>query len=184
LLLLLRLVLLILLALLILLLLLISRPRKGRISIILPMSRLTCALLLHRISGALLLTSGSTITPATTGRACSLPGRHILAGILAADILVSLACTLLNYRLLFGNCRIIHLDLLVPAARGHTCGTPGAWMQGRGLALRPCVGTSHRRNVLGCTGTWVCLLKGLLLLGRFRQKMIKPGLLLTQCFAG
>jgi hypothetical protein len=72
------LVLLILLALLILLLLLllISRPRKGGISIIFPMSQLTCALLLHRISGALLLTLGSTVTPTTTGRACSLPGRH------------------------------------------------------------------------------------------------------------
>jgi hypothetical protein len=95
-----RLVLLILLALLVLLLLLllISHPRKGRISIIFPMSRLTCALLLHRIFGALLLTPGSTVTPATTGRACSLPGRHILAGILVADILVSLADILLNYR--------------------------------------------------------------------------------------
>jgi hypothetical protein len=186
-----RLVLLILLALLVLLLLLllISRPRKGGISIIFPMSWLTCALLLYRIPGALLLTPGNTVTPATTGRACSLPGRHILAGILAADILaadilVSLAGTLLNYRLFSGNCRIIHLDLLVPAARGHTSGTPGAWMQGRSLALRPRAGTSHRRNVLGCPGTWVCLLKGLLLLGSFGQKMVKPGLLLTQCFAG
>jgi hypothetical protein len=120
---------------LLLLLLLISRPRKGRISIIFPMSWLTCALLLHRISGALLLTPGSTVTPATTGRACSLPGRHILAGILVADILVSFAGTLLNSCLFSGNCRIIHLDLLVPAARGHTFGTPGAWMRGRGLAL-------------------------------------------------
>jgi hypothetical protein len=85
-----RLVLLILLALLILLLL-ISRPRKGGISIIFTMSRLTRALLLPRISGALLLTPGCTVTPATSGRACSLPGRHILAGLLAADILVSLA---------------------------------------------------------------------------------------------
>jgi hypothetical protein len=89
-----RLVLLILLALLVLLLLLlllISRPHKGGIFIIFPMSRLTCALLLHRISSALLLTPGSTVTPATTGRACSLPDRHILAGILVADILVSFA---------------------------------------------------------------------------------------------
>jgi hypothetical protein len=183
------LVLLILLALLILLLLLllllpISHPRKGGISIIFPMSWLTCTLLLHHISGALLLTPGSTVTLATTGRACSLLGRHILAGILAADILVSLAGTLLNYRLLSGDCRIIHLDLLVPAARGHTSGTPGAWMRGRSLALRPCTGTSHRSNVLGCPGTWVCLLKGLLLLCSFRQKIVKPGLLLTQCFAG
>jgi hypothetical protein len=177
-----RLVLLILLALLILLL--ISRPRKGGISIIFTMSRLTRALLLHRMSGALLLTPGSTVTPAATCRACSLPGRHILTGLLDADILVSLAGTLLNYCLLSGNCRIIHLDLLVPAPRGHTSGTPGAWMQGRSLALRPRAGTSHRRNVLGCTGIWVCLLKGLLLLSSFRQKMVKPGLLLTQCFAG
>jgi hypothetical protein len=124
-----RLVLLILLALLVLLLL-ISRPRKGGISIIFPMSQLTCALLLHRISGALLLTPGSTVTPATTGRACSLPGRHILADILVADILVSFAGILLNYHLFSGNCRIIHLDLLVPEARGHTSGTPGAWMRG------------------------------------------------------
>jgi hypothetical protein len=118
-----QLVLLVLLALLILLLLLllISRPGKGGIPIIFPMSRLTWALL---------LTPGCTITPATTGRACSLPGRHILASHLAADILVSLAGTLQNYRLLSGDCRIIHLDLLVPAARGHTSGTPGAWMRG------------------------------------------------------
>jgi hypothetical protein len=62
------LVLLILLALLILLLLLlISRPRKGEISIIFSMSQLTYAFLLHHISGALLLTPGSTVTPATTG---------------------------------------------------------------------------------------------------------------------
>jgi hypothetical protein len=138
------LVLLILLALLILLLLLlISCPRKGGISIIFPMSRLTYALLLHRISGALLLMPGSTVTPATTGRACSLSGRHILAGLLAADILVSLAGTLLNYRLLFGDYRIIHLDLLVPAAIGYTSSTLGAWMRGRSLALRPRAGTSH-----------------------------------------
>jgi hypothetical protein len=127
-----RLVLLILLALLVLLLLrlLISYPRKGGISIIFLMSRLTCALLLHRISGALLLTPGSTVTPATTGRARSLPGRHILASILVANILVALAGIPLNNCLLFGDCRIIHLDLLVPAARGHTSGTPGAWMRG------------------------------------------------------
>jgi hypothetical protein len=64
-----RLVLLTLLALLVLLLLLllISRPRKGKISIIFSMSRLTYALLLHRTSGALLLTPGSTVTPATIG---------------------------------------------------------------------------------------------------------------------
>jgi hypothetical protein len=181
-----RLVLLILLALLVLLLLrlLISRPRKGRISIIFPMSWLICALLLHRISGALLLTPGSTVTLATTGQACSLPGRHILAGILVADILVALAGIPLNNCLFSSDCRIIHLDLLVPATRGHTSGTPRAWMRGRGLAPRPHAGTSHRCNVLGCAGTWVCLLKGLLLLGSFRQKLVKPGLLLTQYFAG
>jgi hypothetical protein len=94
------------------------------------MSRLTCNLLLRCTSGALLLTPGCTITPATTGRACSLPGRHILAGFLAADILVSLAGTLLNHCLLSGDCWIIHLDLLVPAARGHTSGTPSAGMLG------------------------------------------------------
>jgi hypothetical protein len=125
-----RLVLLVLLTLLILLLLLISRPGKGGIPIIFPMSRLTCALLLRRTSSALLLTLGCTITPATTGRAYSLPGRHILASLLAADILVSLAGTLLNYCLLYGDCRIIHLDLLVPVPRGHTSDTPGAWMRG------------------------------------------------------
>jgi hypothetical protein len=126
------LVLLILLALvvLLLLLLLISRSREGGISIIFSMSRLTCALLLHRISGALLLTPGSTVTPATTGQACSLPGRHILAGILVANILVNFAGILLNYRLLSGDRRIIHLDLLIPAVRGHTSSTPGAWMRG------------------------------------------------------
>jgi hypothetical protein len=126
------LVLLILLALLVLLLLLllISHPRKGGTSIIFPMSQLTSALLLHHISDALLLTPSSTVTPATTGQACSLPGRHILAGILVADILVSFAGILLNYHLFFGNRWIIHLDLLVPAARGHTSGTPGAWMRG------------------------------------------------------
>jgi hypothetical protein len=140
-----RLVLLILLALLVplLLLLLISRPRMGGISIIFPMSRLTSALLLHRISGALLLMPGSTVTLATTGRVRSLPGRHILTGILVADILVSFAGILLDYRLFFGNRRIIHLDLLVPAARSHTSGMPGAGMRGRGLAPRPHAGTSH-----------------------------------------
>jgi hypothetical protein len=127
-----RLVLLILLALLVLLLLLllISRPHKGRISIIFPMSRLTSSLLLHRIPGALLLTPGSTVTPVTTGRAHSLPSRHILANILVADILVSFAGILLNYHLFSGNRRIIHLDLLVPAARSHTSGMPSAGMQG------------------------------------------------------
>jgi hypothetical protein len=167
-----------------LMLLLISHPGEGGIPIVLSMTRLTCALLLRCTSGALLLTPGCTVTPATTGRDCPLPGRHILASTLAAGILISLAGTLLNYCLLSGNCRIVHLNLLVPAARGHTSGTPGAWMRGRSLAPRPCTGTSYRRNVLGCPGTWVCLLKGLLLLSSFRQKMVKPGLLLMQCFAG
>jgi hypothetical protein len=134
-----RLALLILLVLLILLtlliLLLISRPCQGRISIIFTVSRLTRALLLHRTSGALLLAPSCTVTPAPTGRSCSLPGWHILDGILAADILVSMAGTSLHRRLLSGDCRIIHLDLLVPAARGYTSGTPGAWMRGRSLAL-------------------------------------------------
>jgi hypothetical protein len=181
-----QLVLLILLALLVLLLLglLISRPREGGIAIIFPVSRLTTPLLLHRISGALLLASGCTVTPATTGRACSLPGRHILVGILVADILVTLAGILLNNCLFSGDCRIIHLDLLVPAARSHTPGTSGAGMRGRGLAPRPRAGTSHRCNVLGCSGTWIRLLKGLLLLGSFRQKMVKLSLLLMQCFTG
>jgi hypothetical protein len=76
-----------LLVLLLLLLLLISCPRKGGIFIIFPMFRLTCALLLHRTSGALLLSPGSTVTPATTGRACSLPGRHILAAFLLPTFL-------------------------------------------------------------------------------------------------
>jgi hypothetical protein len=103
---------------------------QGRISIIFPMSRLACSLLLHSISGALLLTPGSTVISATTGRACSFPGRHILAGTLVADILATLTGIPLNNCLLFSNCRIIHLDLLVPAARDHTSGTPGAWMRG------------------------------------------------------
>jgi hypothetical protein len=167
-----------------LVLLLISRPSKGGIPIIIPMSRLTCTLLLHCPSGALLLPPGGTVTPASTGRACFMAGRHTLAGLLAADILVSLADILLHHRLLAGDSRIVHLDLLVPAARGHTSGTPGAGMRGRGLALRPRTGTSHRHNVLGCPGTWIRRLKGLLLLGSFRQKLVKPGLLLTQCFAG
>jgi hypothetical protein len=113
-----------------LILLLISRPCQGGISIIFTVSRLTRTLLLHRMSDALLLTPGCTVTPAPTGRNCSLPSWHILAGFLAADILVSLAGTLLQHRLLSGDCRIIHLDLLVPAARGHTSGTPSAWMRG------------------------------------------------------
>jgi hypothetical protein len=165
-----RLVLHILLVLLVLLLLrlLISRPRKGGISIIFPMSRLASSLLLHRISGALLLTPASTVIPASSGRACSLPGRNILADTLVADILVTLAGILLNHRLFFGDCRIIHLDLLVPVAEGHTSGTPSAWMWGRGCAPRPRAGTSHRRNILRCVGTWIRLLKGLLLLGSFR----------------
>jgi hypothetical protein len=168
---------------LLLLRLLISRPPKGGISIIFSMSRLARPLLLHSISGALLLTLGSTVIPATSSRACSLPGRHILAGTLVADIFVTLAGIPLNNSLLPGDCQIIHLDLLVPAARGYTSGTPGAWMRGRGLAPRPRTGTSHRRNVLRCAGTWIRLLKGLLLLGSFRQNLVKPGLLLTQCFA-
>jgi hypothetical protein len=167
-----------------LMLLLISRPGKGGIAVILSMSRMACTLLLRCTSNALLLTTGCTVTPATTCRDCSLPGRHILASTLVADIFVCLAGTLLNYCLLSGDCRIIHLNLLVPAARGHTSGTPGTWMRGRSLAPRSCAGTSYRRNVLGCPGTWVCLLKGLLLLSSFRQKMVKPGLLLMQCFAG
>jgi hypothetical protein len=113
-----------------LILLLVSRPGQDGISIIFTMSRLTRTLLLHRMPGALLLSPGCTDTPAPTGRHYSLPDRHILAGFLAADILVSLAGTLLHHRLLSGNCRIIHLDLLVPTARGHTSGTPGARMRG------------------------------------------------------
>jgi hypothetical protein len=63
------LVLLILLILLILLLLrlLISRPRKGGIPIIFPMSRLTSSLMLHHISGTLLLMPGHVVILATTG---------------------------------------------------------------------------------------------------------------------
>jgi hypothetical protein len=130
-----RLVLLILLTLwallvLLLLLLLISHPRKDGIPIILLMSRLACTLLLRRTSGALLLAPGCAITPATTGRACSLAGRHILAGMLVADILVGLAGILLDNCLLSGDCRIIHLDLLVPASRSHTSGTLSAGMRG------------------------------------------------------
>jgi hypothetical protein len=117
-----------------LVLLLISRPGKGRIAVILSMSRLTRTLLLRCTSGALLLTPGCTVTPATTGRDCFLPGQHILDNTLAADIFVSLAGTLLHCCLLSGDCRIIHLNLLVPAARGHTSGTPGARMRGRSLA--------------------------------------------------
>jgi hypothetical protein len=140
-----RLVLHILLVLLVLLLLrlLISRPRKGGITIIFPMSRLASSLLLHRISGALLLTPGSTVILATTGQARSLPGQNILADTFLADIPVTLTGIPLNHRLLSGDCQIIHLDLLVPAARGHTSDTPGTWMRGRGLALRPRAGTSH-----------------------------------------
>jgi hypothetical protein len=43
---------------------------------------------------------------------------------------VTLTGISLRHRLLSGDCRIIHLDLLVPAARGHTFGTPGAMMRG------------------------------------------------------
>jgi hypothetical protein len=123
-----RLILLIVLALLVLLL--ISHPNKGGVTIICPMSQLTCTLVSRCTSGTLLLMPSSTVISATTGRRYSLSGRHTLACPLAADILVSLAGTLLNYRLLFGDCRIIHLDLLVRTARGHTSGTPGAWMRG------------------------------------------------------
>jgi hypothetical protein len=90
-----RLTLLTLLALLILLL--ISCPGKGKIPIIISISRLTCTLLLRCTSGALLLTPDCTVTSASSGRTCSLPGRHILTGLLAADILASLAGTLLNH---------------------------------------------------------------------------------------
>jgi hypothetical protein len=61
-------------------------------------------LLLHHIPGALLLTPGGTVILATTGRACSLPGRNILAGTLVANILVTLAGILLNHRLFPGDC--------------------------------------------------------------------------------
>jgi hypothetical protein len=47
---------------------------------------------------------------------------------------ITLAGICLHHRLLSGDCRIIHLDLLVPAARGYTSGTPGVMMRGRGLA--------------------------------------------------
>jgi hypothetical protein len=87
-----------------LVLLLVSRPGKGGIPIIIPMSRLTCTSLLRSTSGALLLTPGCTVTLATTGRTCSLPGRHILTGLFAADIFVSLAGTLLNHWFLSGDC--------------------------------------------------------------------------------
>jgi hypothetical protein len=97
---------------------------------------------------------------------------------------VTLAGICLHHRLLSSDCRIIHLDLLVPAARGYTSGTPGVMMRGRGLAPRPHAGTTHRRNVLRCVDTWIRPLKGLLLLTSFRQKMVKTDLLLTQCFAG
>jgi hypothetical protein len=158
-----------LLALLLLLLLLISRPRKGGIFIVITMSRLTGTLLLRRIPGALLLTPGSSITPATTGQTCPSPGRHILASMHVADILVALADILLNNSLLSGNGKIINLNLLVLASGSHTSSTPSAGMRGRGFAPQPRVGTYDRRNILGCPGTWVCLLKGLLLLGSFRQ---------------
>jgi hypothetical protein len=82
-----QLVLLTLLALLVLqLLLLISRPRKGRISIIFSMPRLTCALLLHRTSGALLLTPGSTVTrPPPADRASCPAGTFWLPTFLSAS---------------------------------------------------------------------------------------------------
>jgi hypothetical protein len=116
--------------LLLLLRLLISHPRKGGIPIIFLMSRLTSSLMLHNIPGALLLMPGYVVIPATTNRACSLPGRRILASTPIADIPVTLADISLRHRLLSGDCRIIHLDLLVPVARGYTSNTLGAWMRG------------------------------------------------------
>jgi hypothetical protein len=118
--------------------LLISRPSKGGISIIFPMSRLASSLLLHRISGALLLMPRHVIIPATTGRVCSLLGRSILAGTLVVDIPVTLTGIPLSHRLLFSDCRIIHLDLLVPAARGHTSGTPGVGVLDTGVSRSTC----------------------------------------------
>jgi hypothetical protein len=73
---------------------------------------------------------GNVVIPATSSRACSLPGRTVLADTLVADILVTLTGISLRHRLLSGDCRIIHLDLLVPAAKGYTSGTPGAAMRG------------------------------------------------------
>jgi hypothetical protein len=176
---------------LLLLRLLVSYPRKGRIPIIFSMSRLASSWMLHHVPDTLLLLMlnlcqipGKVIIPATTSRACSLPGRIVLAGTLVADMPVTLAGIFLRHRLLSGDCRIIHLDLLILAARGYTSGTPGVMMRGRGLAPRPHTGTTHRRNVLGCADTWVRPIKGLLLLTCFRQKMVEPGLLLTQCFTG
>jgi hypothetical protein len=43
---------------------------------------------------------------------------------------VTLAGISLCHRLLSGDCRIIHLDMLVPAAKGYTSGMPGIMMRG------------------------------------------------------
>jgi hypothetical protein len=101
-----RLVLYILLVLLVLLLLrlLISRPRKGRISIIFAMSRLASSLLLHCISGALLLSLGSTVILATTGQACPLPDQNILVRTFVANIPVTSIGIRLNHRLFSSDC--------------------------------------------------------------------------------
>jgi hypothetical protein len=85
---------------------------------------------------------------ATTSRAGSLPGRILLAGILVADMRVTLAGIPLCHCLLSGDGQIIQLNLLIPAARGNTSGTPGTLMRGQGLAPRPRAGTSHQCNVL------------------------------------
>jgi hypothetical protein len=155
-----RLVLLVLLILLVLLMLLLLRllvscPHNGKISIIFQMSRLASSWMLHRVPSTLSLLMlnlcripGKDIILATTSQVCSLPGWIVLAGTLVADMPVTLAGISLRHRLLSGDCRIIHLDLIVPVARGYTSGTPGVMMQGRGLAPRPRVGTTHRRNVL------------------------------------
>jgi hypothetical protein len=67
---------------------------------------------------------------ATTSRACSLPSRIVLAGILFADLPVTLVGIPLHHYLLSGDCQIINLNLLVPTARGYTYGTPGTLMRG------------------------------------------------------
>jgi hypothetical protein len=156
------LVLLILLILLVLLLLrlLVSYPRKGRIPIIFSMSQLASSWMLHHVPGTLLSLMlnlcqipGKVIIPATTSRAWSLPGRIVLADTLVADMPVTFASISLRHRLLSGDCRIIHLDLLVSTARGYTSDTSGVMMRGQGLAPRPRTGTTHRRNILRCVGT-------------------------------
>jgi hypothetical protein len=70
-----------------------------------------------------------------------LPDRIVLAGILIANMLATLAGISLTGRLLSGDGQIIDLDLLAPAAGSDTFGTIAGIVRRQRLALRLCAGS-------------------------------------------